>query len=282
MEFAIFILSHGRADTMTSWNTLRECGYTGQIFVVIDTEDDQRDRYIENFGAENVKIFDKDDYIDTFDSFDNFRKKSAVIFARLASQDMAAKMGLKYYAQFDDDLDQMYFRWAEGETLKGCKVKSFDSVVAAMCEFMEVNENIAMLALGTQAMTIGGANGNFKRGLAWMGSCVFFLKTERHVPWCCTINEDNCTQIRLAMDGKMSFSLSSIVTMDKEFDGGMQAAYSDGKWQHNFARVLLAPSACYIGSKRLKNGQVKVVTKGERIFPKILSDKYKKGAKSKC
>lgn len=38
-DFVVFILTHGRADSVITDKTLRKCGYTGPIVYVIDNED---------------------------------------------------------------------------------------------------------------------------------------------------------------------------------------------------------------------------------------------------
>ena len=38
-KFAAFILTHGRADDVLTYDTLRRCGYTGKIYLLVDNED---------------------------------------------------------------------------------------------------------------------------------------------------------------------------------------------------------------------------------------------------
>ena len=38
-NYAVFILSHGRPDNVITYQTLRKCGYTGRIFIIVDDED---------------------------------------------------------------------------------------------------------------------------------------------------------------------------------------------------------------------------------------------------
>ena len=40
-NFAVFILTHGRAENVETYKALRDCGYTGKIYVIIDDEDDE-------------------------------------------------------------------------------------------------------------------------------------------------------------------------------------------------------------------------------------------------
>ena len=39
-DFAILFLTHGRAATMCTVETVKRCGYTGRWFIVIDDEDE--------------------------------------------------------------------------------------------------------------------------------------------------------------------------------------------------------------------------------------------------
>ena len=49
-EFAVFILTHGRAKNVITAKTLHELGYTGKYYIVIDDEDDQEEEYRKIYG----------------------------------------------------------------------------------------------------------------------------------------------------------------------------------------------------------------------------------------
>ena len=44
-DFAVFILSHGRADNIKTLKMLEDGNYTGDWYIVIDNEDKTADRY---------------------------------------------------------------------------------------------------------------------------------------------------------------------------------------------------------------------------------------------
>lgn len=44
-SFVALILTHGRPDNVHTVKTLRKCGYTGDIIIVLDNEDLKIDRY---------------------------------------------------------------------------------------------------------------------------------------------------------------------------------------------------------------------------------------------
>lgn len=58
-DFAVFILTHGRADNVVTADTLKRQKYSGKVYFIIDNEDDEAELYREKFGAENVIMFDK-------------------------------------------------------------------------------------------------------------------------------------------------------------------------------------------------------------------------------
>ena len=60
-DFAVFILSHGRAGNVKTYQTLINQGYTGKIYIIIDNEDDMRNAYVDKYGEDIVRVFSKKD-----------------------------------------------------------------------------------------------------------------------------------------------------------------------------------------------------------------------------
>ena len=58
-DFAVFILTHGRADNVVTLKSLLRGGYTGRWYMVIDDEDDDAEKYQGKYGADHVIMFDK-------------------------------------------------------------------------------------------------------------------------------------------------------------------------------------------------------------------------------
>lgn len=53
-DCVVFIMTHGRADRVYTFDSLRKHGYTGPIYLVIDTDDEQGKDYIKKYGRDNV------------------------------------------------------------------------------------------------------------------------------------------------------------------------------------------------------------------------------------
>ena len=102
-DFAVFILTHGRADNVVTVPAIKKAGYTGKIYFIIDDEDEQAEEYKKNFGADRVIIFDKQAAYDRADTMDNFNDHRAIIYARNECWRIAEELGLKYFLMLDDD-----------------------------------------------------------------------------------------------------------------------------------------------------------------------------------
>ena len=82
-DFCIFILTHGRADRVHTLTTLKRCGYTGKVYLVIDDEDATAPDYYARYG-EQVLMFSKEAISKTFDEGDNFNDRRTITYARNA------------------------------------------------------------------------------------------------------------------------------------------------------------------------------------------------------
>lgn len=131
-DFAVMICSHGRAETLTTYDALKKCGYTGKIIIVIDDEDDQHDAYKALF--ECVEVFCKEDYYRAADGVIEGKQKG-ILYARNACYDIAIKNGLSYFVEMDDDLSAFYLRYIAEDKAKSAKISCLDDVFDAMIPF---------------------------------------------------------------------------------------------------------------------------------------------------
>ena len=91
--FAALILTHGRADRVITHDALRRFGYTGPIYLIVDDQDDQIDRYRELYG-DNVIVFDKAASVQNVDTGDQRDAVAAasVVFARNSTDAIAQRL----------------------------------------------------------------------------------------------------------------------------------------------------------------------------------------------
>src|SRR3954470_19379159 len=128
-DFCAFILTNGRPDRVYTYDTLKGCGYTGEIYIVIDDEDSTRDEYVKRYG-DQVLIFSKSEIVKTFDEGDNFNDRRAIIYARNACFQVAKKVRHKYFIQLDDDYTAFRYKInSRGEYIDSNeRIKSLDVI----------------------------------------------------------------------------------------------------------------------------------------------------------
>ena len=84
-DFAILILTHGRAGNILTLDALKKARYTGAWFMVLDDEDSQLNDYQELYGKEHCYVFSKAEVAKTTDAGDNLPGRTAILWARNAS-----------------------------------------------------------------------------------------------------------------------------------------------------------------------------------------------------
>lgn len=123
-NFAVFILSHGRAGNMLTVETLRKDKYTGKIYIIIDDEDDQEQEYRERFG-ESIIQFCKIKAAETTDVMSPSKKRNAVVFARNECHKIAEQLGLTHFLVLDDDYVAFEFRYPKDPKLMTKEAKTW-------------------------------------------------------------------------------------------------------------------------------------------------------------
>ena len=177
-DFAVFILSHGRADNVKTFKTLKKQGYTGKIYIVIDDEDEQEPLYYKKYG-EQVYKFCKQTYIDTTDTMCSEEFRKVVVYARNAAWDIAADLGLTYFCVLDDDYTMFENRYIEGRKLKTYKFQNLDKVFDSFLQFLDVSKSITVCMAQGGDFIGGSKSGTFRKGLLRKAMNVWFCRTDR-------------------------------------------------------------------------------------------------------
>lgn len=281
-KFAVFILSNGRPDNVITYKTLRKHGYTGKIHIVCDDEDITLDRYKENFGNQ-VIVFNKNKYENSFDKMDNFEGNKVIVYARNACYDIARNIGLDYFFEYEDDYNQFSYRKALGTTLRAIYVKSLDKVFTLMINCLNETQS-STIAFAQGGDFIGGVgalkNSTFKRKA--MNSFVFKVNKnpKDDTIFVGRMNDDVNTYLSQGRVGKLFFQISDISLVQlptQSNSGGNTEAYKkNGTYVKSFYSVMIAPSCCKIGlmgrtEKRIHHG-----IKWKYAVPKIINEKWKK------
>lgn len=283
---AVFILTHGRADKVITFNTLRRNGYTGKIYLIVDDGDKQLNRYIENFGEENIIIFNKQEARKDANTMDNFGKMNIVLYARNQCHRIAKELGLTHFLELDDDYGEFDYRFVENGMLRTrSKHKTLDKLFDAVYDVLD-STNAKTIALAQSGDFIGGANGvrYYKRVLRKAMNS-FFCRTDRPFKFYGTINEDTTAYCLLGSRGDLFFTITeaSLNQLDTQQNaGGLTDIYLDvGTYVKSFYSVMAMPSAVKVSTMGGGGNGNTYMRIHHRInwnncVPKIIEQKWKK------
>jgi hypothetical protein len=286
-DFAAFILTHGRANSVVTHRTLERCGYTGKLFYLVDDEDKQIDEYKRQFGKQ-VCVFSKSDAAENCDSGNNYGRRNSILFARNACFDVARQLGLKYFWELDDDYTQ--FSWTcnlRGEYFVR-SIRCLDKVLEACVQFLE-DSNALTVAFAQGGDFIGGgegqyaefaANGEFTRKA--MNS--FICDVDRPIRFRGVFNEDVSTYVESGRQGNLFITIPRLRIQQKATQsqaGGITELYLDcGTYVKAFSTVMYAPSCTKVSTMGSKFRRIHHQIRWANVSPKIISESRRRKAVS--
>lgn len=280
-NYAVFILTHGRPNNVYTYNTLRKSGYTGKIYLILDTDDKTIQEYKSLY--DDVIVFNKKDYENTFDIMDNFDNNKVIVYARNACYDIARKLGLDYFLEYEDDYTQFQYRFILKDSLKGIQVKNLDKVYEIMINFLN-DTKVDTIAFAQGGDFIGGAgafkNNTFKRKA--MNSFLFKVNKDKNkdILFIGRMNDDVNAYINYGKIGKLFFQLSNINLVQLQTQsntGGNTEAYKKfGTYVKSFYSVMINPSCCKISKMGRIHKRIHHTIKWNNAVPVIIRNSYKK------
>ena len=284
-DFAVFILSHGRADNLITVNTLKKQGYTGKIYILCDDEDKTLEEYKKKFGK-SVLVFNKQDAIEFTDSADNTKKRNSVVYARNYVYKAAKEVGVKYILVLDDDYTGFYnyFNEKKEYITKNTTIKNLDGYIKTMLNFF-IESKIDCLAMSQGGDFIGGEGGvvpkkHTKGKMSRKAMNAFFLDVDNPLYFFGRINEDVNMYVRYGQIGKKIFTYARCRLEQKTTQtnrGGLTDIYLDlGTYIKSFYSVMYAPSCVKLIKMGVKNKRIHHSIKWKNTTPMILDEKYKK------
>lgn len=279
-DFCIFILSHGRADKITTLTTIQRMGYDGHWFIVIDNEDKQADEYYKKYGKDRVVMFDKLATSKTFDTADNFDDRRCVVYARNACFEIAKEKGFEYFLELDDDYIKFEFRRLIDGHLAHVRCSDINPLIDEMIKFLDAT-NALTVAFAQGGDLIGGPSSTvFKKRCSRKAMNCFFCTTKRPFKFLGRVNEDVNTYTYLGTKGELMFTVRDVV-MEQErtqqSSGGMTEMYLDeGTFIKSFYSVMYCPSCVKISKMGVSDNRIHHKVLWKYCTPKIISDKYKK------
>ena len=284
-DFAVFILTHGRADNVPTYNTLRKQGYAGKIYLIVDDTDEQQDLYKEKYG-DQVVIFNKQTAIDLTDSLDNFGLHKAVVYARNYSFAIAKELGLKYFLQLDDDYDVFWNTIDnDGKYLTAHKkIKNLDRTFSVVLDFL-IESGAETVCFSQSGDFIGGPKGTMAklgREGKWSRKAMnsFFLSVDRPFKFMGRINEDVSAYTSLGNIGKLFFTIPRLRLKQgttQAHKGGLTDIYLDvGTYVKSFYSVMGMPSSVSVNQMGVRHMRLHHNVQWKHTVPQIVSEDVKK------
>lgn len=277
-NFAVFILSHGRANNVKTLKTLDDGGYTGETYIICDNEDEQIEDY-KKLGKK-VIIFDKEEEMKYTDTEDNFKDHRLVVYARNVCHKIAKDLGIDYFLVLDDDYHNIAFKVIEKKKLKSKTCSKLNDLFDAMLNFLEVSGALTV-TFAQGGDFIGGAdNGNLEKGISRKAMNSFFCKTDRPFKFTGSTNEDVNAYITLGQKGQLLFTIYKVVieqATTQKNSGGLTDIYLDnGTYVKSFYSVICQPSCAKVAVMNSNHPRMHHKINWNNCCPKIISEKYKK------
>lgn len=279
-DFAIFILSHRRANRIYTYKTLMRCGYTGKVYIVIDNEDKTAQDYYDIYG-DKVIVFDKAKIAETFDEGDNFEDRRAVIYARNACFNIAEDLGIIYFMQLDDDYTAFDYRFDNNYSYVCKPINNLDKVISIVLNYYRTI-NAKSIALMQGGDMLGGRWGGYAKSIRTYRKCMntFICSVNRPFDFVGRVNEDVNTYVWFQSLGNLFLSINNATitqTTTQDNPGGMTEMYLDsGTYIKSFYTVMYHPSSVKIRMMVSKNRRLHHQINWNNTAPCIVRESHKK------
>lgn len=280
MNTAVFICTHGRPDTQHTLKTLRDSGYTGKIYLVLDDEDETYPYYHHNLGyCDDIWEFNKQFYIDKSDTGTNENQRKCILYAKNCCEDLAQNMKLDAFVIADDDILNFRFRYAEDGHLKSQKVLStMDDIMDAYYKAM-LDCNMVATGFGFTQFYFSGSDSFSSDNIQKyrVPYNFVFRNANYKVDWMSWFGEDIITAVYYGRIGQLWTALpyvqQEIVSLASA-DGGMKDTYdSNSSVRLAMQNVMYLPAE--LKAYQYK-GKYMASIKRENAFPKLISSSFKK------
>ena len=278
-DFAVFIMVHGRPDKMRTYQTLRNQGYTGKIFLVADNLDEATEKYKEIYSNE-VIIFDKEEASKQMDSGDNSGDLRSTLFASNKIFDLAEERGFKHFFIMCDDYYDFYYAFAD---TKGKVIpKNLDKIFDLMVEFYKTTpaKSIAFAQTGDFIGGIDNGKASYRFSKRKVMNTLL-CSTDRRFSFVGRMNEDVTTYVNLGSKGELFLTIPVIAMGQKDTQRakkGLTDLYKDtGTYVKSFFSVMYNPSNVKIALMGANHKRIHHSISWNNTTPMILDEGHKKG-----
>lgn len=270
-DLPIMILSHGDPEKSYSYDLVRD--FAEKVLIICDDEDKALEGYKAKYGSA-VRVFDKEKYIESCDTVDNFHVRAIATYARSACYDIAKAEGIRYFAMLDDDILEFRLRSEEDGSLKSYVIKDIGRLLNLVRDF----------AVKTDATTVGFSNGvdfiggKVREQIGRKCYQVFVNDSEKEHSFRGTISEDENHSTVMGMRGAKIFRVNNVHLGAKANDS---AGVDYGRFGDAFGASYFMMFYCLICRPdyyrlTVKDEKVKHLLRSVNAFPYIIGEEFKK------
>lgn len=275
-KFGVFIFCWGRPEFANTIKSLRRCGYTGEIYILLDDLDETRHKYIEKYGQDHCFVFNKREVAKRVDPMNNFGDLRSTVYVETAMWDAARHFGLDYFCSMCDD----YTNFSHKRE-KGRRTRKLDEIFGHFVTFLKNAKRVSCIAFAQ-----GGDFVDFNKPITKrkvMNS--FICCTERPFQFYGSMNDDVNMYVRNGCLGMVFLTFNRFMLNQpptQVVKGGLSEVYkSFGTYVKSFYSVMLYPAGVKIWAMGIKNLRIHHIIDYNASFPKIIEERYKCNATSR-
>lgn len=278
-DFAVFIMVHDRPENCYTYKTLKKCGYTGDIFLVIDNDSNSFEHYKNIYGSAIIP-FDKKSITYKYDSGDNSGDLRSTMYKANEIFDLAEQKGVEYFYIMCDDYYE--FDYMFKDEIKGMKLcRNIDKVFDLTINFFKTTKALSIAFAQTGDFIGGIDNGKgvyrFSKRKA-MNS--FLCSTKRRFNFLGRMNEDVTTYVNLGTKGELFLTIPVFAVNQKDTQQakkGLTEMYVDnGTYIKSMFSVIYNPSCVKASIMNASHKRIHHSIKWINTTPMIISEKHKK------
>lgn len=276
-KIAVFIMVHGRPENMKTYFTLRNQGFTGDIHLIADDQDESVQQYRERFPS--VIVFNKNQAAAAVDAGDNSGDLRSTLFAANKSFDIAESMGISHFFLMCDDYYDFYYAFPD---TKGKVVpKDLDCLFAKMVSFYD-SSGAKTLAFAQTGDFIGGIDNGKQmyRFSKRKAMNTFLCSPARRFQFSGRLNEDVTTYILLGGRGDLFLTIPVVAMGQKDTQqaaAGLSGVYRDtGTYVKSFFSVMYNPSCVKIATMGANHKRIHHKINWSNAVAQIINSSFKK------
>ena len=155
-NFAYFIASYGKPDNIMTLRQLQELKVKYPIYIVVGKDDPKLAEYKTTY-KDNLLVFDKLSYIDKIDDVGMYAETHKVCtYSRLAVQDFAKRLSVKYVCYMFDDIKYFQLRYiSKDHTVKSIRKFDFDKMMDMYIDLLKSSKDLIIVGPPNSSFYIG-------------------------------------------------------------------------------------------------------------------------------